>query len=259
MNMPINSSVESVSVFFPCYNDEFSIGPMVETAREALIEAGVDYEITVVNDASPDNSAQVLENLVEKYPGEVKVITHQPNRGYGGALKSGFTSATKQWVFYTDGDGQYDPSELLLLIKNAGNDVDIVQGYKTIDGQVRGRNDSIVRKIIGRMYHHFVSIFFRLKIRDVDCDFRLIRNSVLKELDLRNDSGVICLELVRKLQDQGARFVEVPVSHLARPHGSSQFFNIPRVTKTLFALMVEWKNLVAQANIKNIYAKYKNR
>ena len=169
--MPINSSVESVSVFFPCYNDEFSIGPMVEAAREALIEADVEYEITVVNDASPDNSARVLESLKEKYPDEFHIITHSPNRGYGGALKSGFSSATKQWVFYTDGDGQYDPSELLMLIKNAGNDVDIVQGYKTIDGQVRGRNDALHRKIIGRAYHHFVSIFFRLQIRDVDCDF----------------------------------------------------------------------------------------
>ena len=257
--MTINPSVESVSVFFPCYNDEFSIGPMVAAAHEALLEAGVDYEITVINDASPDNSARVLEAMEEEYKGKLKVITHNPNRGYGGALKSGFTSATKQWVFYTDGDGQYDPSELLMLIKNAGDDIDIVQGYKTLDGKIRGRNDPLYRKIIGRAYHHFVSIFFRLKIRDVDCDFRLIRNDVLKKLDLHNDSGVICLELVRKLQDQGARFVEVPVSHLSRPHGSSQFFNFPRVAKTLVALMVEWKTIVAMPNIKRAIEKYKNR
>ena len=86
----------------------------------------------------------------------------------------------------------------------------------------------------------------------------MIRTDVLKKLDLHNDSGVICLELVRKLQDEKARFVEVPVSHLARPHGSSQFFNIPRVTKTLIALMVEWKNLVAMPNIKRYYKKYKS-
>ena len=127
---------------------------------------------------------------------------------------TGFTAATKEWIFYTDGDAQYDPREAALLVPLATTSVDIVQGYKI------GRGDSWYRKVIGRVYHHMVKLLFRLQVRDTDCDFRLFRRSLFTERPLRSTSGVICVEMMRSFQEAGARFVETPVHHYFRPSGT---------------------------------------
>jgi glycosyltransferase involved in cell wall biosynthesis len=233
----VSSAVESVSAFFPCYNDEATIATVVRSVAEVLDARDLEAEIIVVNDGSYDGSEQVLKELTESEP-RLRVVTHERNRGYGGALLSGFEAATRQWVFYTDGDGQFDPRELELLIQRAGAGVDVVQGYKM------GRADTWVRKVVGRLYHRFVKVAFGLQIRDTDCDFRLIRRSVLDRVTLRHTTGVICVELVRKLQDAGARFVEVPVHHYERQHGTSQFFRLGHVARTLLALVGLWIELV---------------
>jgi glycosyltransferase involved in cell wall biosynthesis len=230
---PVNSAVQSVSAFFPCYNDEATIARMVELAGKTLDQCGIDGEIIVINDGSTDGSAEVLASLSEVEP-RLRVVTHASNRGYGGALLSGFAAATRDWVFYTDGDAQFDPTELANLVEAASDDVDVVQGYKL------RRADNMARRVIGRIYHRFVSFAFRLEIRDTDCDFRLIRRSMLERITLVHSTGVICVELVRKLQDSGARFVEVPVHHYAREHGQSQFFRFTRVASTLTDLVGLW-------------------
>jgi glycosyltransferase involved in cell wall biosynthesis len=234
----VNPAVEAVSVFFPCYNDETTIAQMVGVAVATLGRVGVqDAEVIVVNDGSTDGSAAVLDKLVAVEP-LLRVVTHDRNRGYGGALLSGFAAATKQWVFYTDGDGQFDPAEMELLVKRASPDVDVVQGYKL------RRADGPVRAIIGRVYHRFVKFFFGLKIRDTDCDFRLIRHATLDRVQLVHTTGVICVELVRKLQDAGARFTEVGVHHYRRVHGKSEFFRAGAILRTLVGLAGLWVQLV---------------
>jgi glycosyltransferase involved in cell wall biosynthesis len=233
----VNQAVSSVSAFFPCYNDEATIGPVVESAATTLDHVGVDSEIIVVNDGSSDGSERVLKQLTESEP-RLRVVTHEHNRGYGGALLSGFGSATKQWVFYTDGDGQFDPTELELLVARAADDIDVVQGYKL------NRADNLARKVIGRVYHWFVSLMFGLRVRDTDCDFRLIRRSKLEAVPLEKTTGVICVELVRKLQDTGATFAEVGVHHYPRSHGRSQFFKLISVARTLWDLAKLWVQLV---------------
>jgi glycosyltransferase involved in cell wall biosynthesis len=229
----VNPAVQSVSAFFPCYNDEATIARMVELAGKTLDQCGVDGEIIVINDGSTDGSAAVLASLSGVEP-RLRVVTHSSNRGYGGALLSGFAAATRDWVFYTDGDAQFDPTELANLVAAASDDVDVVQGYKL------RRADNVARRVIGRIYHRFVSVAFRLEIRDTDCDFRLIRRSMLEQITIVHSTGVICVELVRKLQDSGARFVEVPVHHYAREHGQSQFFRFTRVASTLTDLVGLW-------------------
>jgi glycosyltransferase involved in cell wall biosynthesis len=233
----VNEAVDSVSAFFPCYNDEATIGSVVESAAATLDRLGVDGEIIVVNDGSSDGSERVLKQLTETEP-RLRVVTHEHNRGYGGALLSGFGAATKQWVFYTDGDGQFDPAELELLVPRAGSDIDVVQGYKL------NRADNVARRVIGRVYHRFVSFAFGLRVRDTDCDFRLIRRSKLEAVRLEKTTGVICVELVRKLQDAGAGITEVGVHHYPRTHGRSQFFKLTSVVRTLWDLAKLWVDLV---------------
>jgi glycosyltransferase involved in cell wall biosynthesis len=206
---------------------------MVDAAAKTIDECNVDGEVIVINDGSSDGSAAVLADLQRSEP-RLKVVTHEANRGYGGALLSGFAAASKQWVFYTDGDAQFDPTELAELVAAARDDVDVVQGYKI------SRADNLARRVIGRVYHRFVAFAFRLKIRDTDCDFRLMRKTSLNRITLMHSTGVICVELVRKLQDSGARFVEVPVHHYPREHGQSQFFRFSSVARSLRDLVGLW-------------------
>jgi glycosyltransferase involved in cell wall biosynthesis len=196
-----------------------------------------DYEIIVVDDGSSDDSVAVLRALQDEIP-ELRLVEHERNRGYGGALLSGFAAAKYEWVFYTDGDAQYDASELGRCIDAAAHDVDIVQGYKL------GRGDAWYRRVIGRAYHHVVRLLFGLRVRDTDCDFRLIRRRLLDAVELSSTSGVICVEMMRKFQVAGARFAEVGVSHYPRPHGRSQFFRIPAVARSARQLLGLWWTLV---------------
>lgn len=229
----------SISVFFPAYNDGGTIPSMVLTALLALRQVTDDYEIIVVNDGSRDYTAEVLEELASRYP-ELRVIHHPHNRGYGGALRTGFSAASKEWIFYTDGDAQYDPRELTELVDALDNGVDVVNGYKIT------RHDPISRRIIGRVYHHFVRLAFGFKLRDVDCDFRLIRRSIFDEIELKSDTGTICLEMVKKFQDAGYVFAEVPVHHYHRQYGISQFFNWRRLLRTARQLCTLWWELVVR-------------
>jgi glycosyltransferase involved in cell wall biosynthesis len=226
----------SISVFFPAYNDGGTIPSMVLTALMALRELADDYEILVIDDGSADYTAAVLDELATRYP-ELRVIHHEKNRGYGGALRSGFTHATKELVFYTDGDAQYDPRELELLVAAWEDGVDMVNGYKI------SRSDPLHRIVIGRLYHWTVKLAFGLHLRDVDCDFRLMRRSIFDRVHLDSDSGVICVELMKKVQDAGFRIVEVPVHHFHRAYGKSQFFNFRRIWRTGQQLWGLWWSL----------------
>lgn len=233
----------SISAFFPAYNDGGTIPSMVLTALMALRQVTDDFEIIVVNDGSADYTAKVLDELAQRVP-ELRVIHHPQNRGYGGALRTGFAAATKEWVFYTDGDAQYNPLELVNLVEAVTPEVDVVNGYKI------ARNDPLSRKVIGRVYHHFVKLMFGFKLRDVDCDFRLIRRALFDKVALKSDSGTICLEMVKKFQDAGYRFVEVPVHHFHRQYGVSQFFNWRRLLRTARQLSALWWELVVRQEHK---------
>ena len=186
MNPP--SPPSGLSIFFPAYNDAGTIASMVVAADLTARELTDDYEITVVNDASRDWTAQVLEELARVYP-RLRIVTHEQNGGYGAALRSGFRTATKPLVFYTDGDAQYDPRELALLWRRMMDEpeLDVVNGYKI------SRSDPFHRVVIGRIYHHTVRLLFGLRLRDVDCDFRLMRRAIFERVTLTKDSGVICL------------------------------------------------------------------
>jgi glycosyltransferase involved in cell wall biosynthesis len=227
----------SLSVFFPCYNDAETIGQLVLEADEVLRGLTDDYEIIVVNDGSTDGSAAVLRDLGARV-GRLQVITHPANRGYGGALRSGFAAASRALVFYTDGDGQYDVKELPLLVMLLSDDVDFVNGIKMT------RQDPAYRVFAGNLHKFFTRWLFWLPVIDVDCDFRLIRKTVLDRVRLESSSGSICAELVKKAQRAGARFREVSVHHYARRSGASQFFRPGRIIRTYADLAGLWLKLM---------------
>jgi glycosyltransferase involved in cell wall biosynthesis len=228
-----------LSVFFPAYNDSGTIASLVISALHTARRLTPDCEIIIVNDGSADATADIADELARTYP-EVKVVHHPRNRGYGGALRSGFAAATRELIFYTDGDAQYDPAEMALLWSRFGDDVDLVNGYKI------SRSDPMHRIVIGRIYHHTVKLLFGLRVRDVDCDFRLMRRSIFERVSLEKDSGVICLEMMKKIQDAGFRIAEVPVHHYHRVHGRSQFFNFRRLAKTAVDVGKLWLALVVR-------------
>ena len=237
MAFPSDEPPAGLTVFFPAYNDSGTIASLVIAAVQTASRLTSDFEVLVINDGSRDATAEVADELARLYP-QVRVIHHEQNRGYGGALRSGFASATKEWIFYTDGDAQYDPREMTLLWEKRAASVDLVNGYKI------SRSDPMHRIVIGRIYHHTVKRLFGLTVRDVDCDFRLIRRRVFDTVTLEKSSGVICLELMKKITDARFTIAEVPVHHYHRAHGKSQFFNFPRLARTAVDVFKLWGELV---------------
>lgn len=227
-----------LSVFFPAYNDAPSLPALIDRTFEVLDLCAADFEVIVVNDGSADNTGEVLESLRKAHGPRLRVITHPQNRGYGGALRTGFAAATKEFVFYTDGDAQYDVGELPKLLDAVWPDVGLVNGYK-----IR-RQDPWHRIVIGACYNQFARFLFGVRLRDIDCDFRLIRRSLLDRAHLESSSGTICVELVRKLESSGSRVVEVPVSHYPRHHGRSQFFRVRSLATTFAQLWRLYYRLV---------------
>jgi glycosyltransferase involved in cell wall biosynthesis len=226
-----------LSFFFPAYNDGGTIASLVIRAVQTASRLTPDFEVIVVNDGSTDATREIIDELERTYD-RVRVVHHSANRGYGGALRTGFAAARKELIAYTDGDAQYDPAEIVTLWERLTPDTDVVNGYKI------SRSDPLHRIVIGRVYHHAVKLLFRLQVRDVDCDFRLMRREVFDRVRLERDTGVICLEMMRKIQDAGFRVVEVPVHHYHRTHGRSQFFNFRRVFWTGVDVLKLWIQLV---------------
>jgi glycosyltransferase involved in cell wall biosynthesis len=232
--------LNSLTLFFPCYNDGGTIATMIIRAMQAAKSVTDDFEILVINDGSQDDSALILEEMAQVYSGFVRVIHEQRPSGYGGVLRKGFASARKEWIFYTDGDAQYDPRELSVLVDSLRDGLDMINGYKI------KRRDPLHRIWIGLAYQYFVKFVFGLRIRDVDCDFRLMRRSMFDAIDLQSKSGTITFEMVKKIQDAGFCIGEAPVHHYYRQYGTSQFFNIPRVVRTLLDLIHWWWRLVVR-------------
>lgn len=219
------NQLSSLSIFFPCLNDALVLPTLIKKANTIASKFTNEYEIIIVNDGSTDDSLKVLRKMKKIYS-RLKIIDHGENRGYGAALRSGFKNSNKDWVFYTDGDGQYDVGELSKLIHVLDARTDVVNGYK------KSRQDSIIRKIFGYLYNLTLHLKYKLPIKDIDCDFRLMKNSLLKKISLQEDTGAICLELILKLQKQNAHFKEVEVNHYPRLYGKSQFFTPKHLFKT---------------------------
>lgn len=231
------SKKNGLSIFFPCYNDAKSIKGLIDNTFKLIKKYTNKYEVIVVDDASIDGSRKVLTNLAKKYK-HLKLIFHEKNLGYGGALRSGFKKSKYELIFYTDGDGQYDVKELPILLSLMSSDVDFINGIKM------SRHDPTYRVVLGNLYSFLARWLFWTPIYDIDCDFRLIRKSLLDRLNLNCSSGAICIELVKKSHRAGAKFRQVSIHHLERKFGASQFFRADRILQTFKEILSLWIKLM---------------
>jgi glycosyltransferase involved in cell wall biosynthesis len=237
----LEAGIRSITVVFPAYNDAGTIASVVLAARRTVRRLTSDYEIVVVDDGSRDGTGAILGELKALLP-ELRLVRHEENRGYGAALKSGFRSATKELVFYTDSDAQFDPRELALLVRDLRPDVDYVSGYRT------RRADPLLRVLVGNPYHRVIRAAFGLKLRDIDCDYRLFRRKVLERIELDENDGSMCIELLKKLEEGGFRFAETRVRHYPRVYGRSQYFTVRGVLASYLQMFRLWVRLVVRKN-----------
>lgn len=225
--------LSSISVILPAYNDALSLQQILPKLLRLLPKVASDFEIIIVNDGSKDNTQEVLEAF-KKTDKRIKIVVHPTNQGYGAALSDGFESAAKEFIFYTDSDGQYDVDELVKLVSLMDTKVDIVTGFKL------NRSDSWERKILGGLYNQMVKRLLGLKVKDVDCDFRLFRKKLLRFIPTAITSGGFDAAFVKALEQKKANFKEVGIYHYPRIYGTSQFFTPLRIAKSIIDVLHIW-------------------
>jgi glycosyltransferase involved in cell wall biosynthesis len=221
----------SVSVFFPCYNEQDNIAALIEKTISVLEKLDADFELIIVDDGSSDCTARIADEMAQK-DDRVKAVHHQSNLGYGEALKSGFKAATKELVFYTDGDGQFDIGEMPPLLPML-KEFDIVSCYRI------NRKDSIMRKINGWAWTKLVCRLFGMKVRDIDCAFKLYKREIFDKIKMSSSGALIDTEILARAVREGYTITQKGVHHYPRTAGEQTGANLKvilRAFKELFEL-----------------------
>lgn len=227
------NKLPELSVFFPFWNEEKNITKVVEDALPIIKEVAGEWEILMIDDGSSDGTNEEAKKLARKYR-NVKLISHQPNRGYGAALKSGLTNSRYKYIVFTDGDRQFDFSEVSKFIENI-KDSDIVIGYR------KTRQDSFIRHILMNMLKLWDFLFFRFYYRDIDCGFKMFRKSAVDELlPLRSEGAMITTEILAKAKQKNLRIKEVEVNHYPRKFGDQSGANFPVLIRAILESFILW-------------------
>jgi glycosyltransferase involved in cell wall biosynthesis len=220
----------SITVFFPCYNEQENVTKVAQQAVDVLEGLHADYEVIIVNDGSADDTGTVAERIAARHP-RVRVVHHPRNLGYGAALQSGVRAATKDLVFHTDGDGQFDLAELppwLPLME----EYDIVCGYRM------NRQDNLVRRLNGWLWTKLTCLLFSLRLRDIDCAFKLYRRAIFDDLKMESTGALISTEILARAARKGCRITERGVHHYPRTAGKSTGGNLKVIVRAFREL---WK------------------
>lgn len=208
----VSGKLSGLSAFFPAHDEEANVVPMAEKLLAVLPQVAARFELVIVDDGSRDRTGALADEFARTHPG-VRVVHHAVNRGYGGAIKSGLAACRLDYVFYTDGDCQFDPVEIARLIGQLHR-ADVIIGYRA------RRADGVVRWLNGVAWNVLIRALFRLPVRDVDCAFKLFRTNTLAGLEPSAEGAMISTELLARIHERGHRIVEVPVSHYPRRSGS---------------------------------------
>lgn len=206
-----NGQAVSLSVFFPCYNEQDNLQRVYEAADKVLKSMKIDYEIIIVNDGSKDGTGRTADAIAAN-DNRVKAVHHPENRGYGAALQSGFRAATKQLVFYTDGDGQFDLNEMPPLLPMM-RECDIVSCYRI------NRQDSVIRKINAWCWTKLVCLLFGMKLRDIDCAFKLYKREIFDKIEMKSTGALIDTEILARAMRKGYTVKQAGVHHFPRKAG----------------------------------------
>ncbi|HEY4505061.1 MAG TPA: glycosyltransferase family 2 protein [Candidatus Paceibacterota bacterium] len=223
----MNTKLTSLSIFFPFYNDEGTVERQITNAYKTGGLLTDDLEVIALHGGnSKDGTFKKILEMKQKYP-KLKIVDRKDNTEGYAVIKYAISACTKDWIFYTDGDAQYHIEEDLptLVTRQIESEADVVNGYK------KNRGDSFIRVFLGNVYALLVRILFRMPIRDIDCDFRLIRRKIIGNIRLESGNASILPEMIKKLELVGARFAEVPIAHYEREYGQSSY--------TPFALLKE--------------------
>lgn len=226
--------LEGLSLFFPAYNEEGNLKNTVEEAIPVLKNVASLYELLIIDDGSRDKTGEIADKLAEEYS-FIRVIHHHPNKGYGEALKSGFYNSKYQWIVFTDSDGQFDFSEVTKLIEKSKN-ADIVAGYRI------NRQDSWMRKLFGFGWTFLARLLLRVRVRDVDCAFKLIKKEVIDTIPRLQSTrgGMISPELLGRARKAGFKIAEVGVHHYPRKEGKQTGANLKVIFKSFMDLGKLW-------------------
>lgn len=210
----------SISLVLPAYNEADNIEPMVAEATPALEAVADEYEIIVVNDGSADDTSAVTRRVMETHP-HVRLVEHPVNQGFGAAVFSGFTSAEKEWIFYTDADRQFVLGELERFIPHMDK-ADLIAGYRA------PRRDPFMRVLYGKGWSMLCTLIFGYTVRDVDCGFKLFRRDIIEKLapTIQSRGATFSIEWLVRAKRAGYRFAELPVTHRPRVAGSQTGANI---------------------------------
>ena len=220
----------SISVFFPCYDEQENVGRTIEKALAVLEKLGADFEVIIIDDGSTDDTGRIADDIAGR-DNRVRVVHHQHNLGYGATLQSGFKAATKELVFYTDGDGQFDIDEMPPLLKLMEQH-DIVTCYRL------NRRDSVIRKINGWCWTKLVCLLFGLKIRDIDCAFKLYKRDIFDNIKLSSTGALIDTEILARAARKGYSMTQEGVHHYPRTAGMQSGANMRVILRAFKELLV---------------------
>jgi glycosyltransferase involved in cell wall biosynthesis len=221
----------SLTIFFPCYNEEANVERVTRAAVEVARAVAHDWEVIIVDDGSRDRTGEIADRLAAEIPG-VRVVHNRPNLGYGGALQAGFRAATKNWVFYTDGDGQFDLNELPAILPLLES-CDIVSCYRL------NRQDPLIRRLNAWAWTTLVNLLFGLRLRDIDCAFKIYPRSLFDRISMKSRGALIDAEILAKAHNLGYRIAQTGVHHYPRLAGKQTGANlrvILRAFRELFKL-----------------------
>ena len=230
---------ESLSLFLPAYNEETNLSSTVQKALKFLKSAVVDWELIIVDDGSKDKTGKIADQLA-KTDKRIRVIHNKPNRGYGGALQAGFYNAKKSWIAFTDGDGQFDITELSKFFEaQRKTQSDAILGYYLI------RAVSKTTIITTKMWELVVNILFSLKVKDVDCGLKLLSKKIIDTIPhLEAERGAfISSELLVKTKQAGFKMVEVGVHHYPRKGGQATGRHLKVIIGSFIDLFRLWWKL----------------
>jgi glycosyltransferase involved in cell wall biosynthesis len=210
----------SVSIVIPAYNEQENVKAAVEKVSASAEQLKLDYEILLVNDGSRDQTGEIAKTELAPRIPNFRLVEHFPNRGYGGALKAGFATATKELIVFIPADNQFDFSEVPLLLDQMTPETMIVSGRRV------KRQDNFLRRLNGLGWNSVVRILFGYLIKDIDCGFKVLRRDLLNHIHLESNGAMIDTELLAETRARGYKIVEVPVTHLPRTAGSPTGANL---------------------------------